>query len=258
MTSGCLPKHGRIECAICHEGAPYAFDRTRTTRDGWRITNNPLAWGGSDPEVIVLGFSKGPTQSGDLENTPHDEIAYKSGRSNVAKILHHIGLLPEPKRELVDRLISDPGGNIHFGSLVRCTVERLDHESGAWKGSGGGMLDGFVANDFGSKVVTLCARRFLSVLPERTRLIVMFGMGSKGNYVSACRKVFASVRPGSWSVFNPVTYFDDRIVVVHAEHFASQGALIPNWSSGVDHDRGRFGLWARQGVEFALARSRVG
>jgi|GEM_PF-2729714 hypothetical protein len=36
----------------------------------------PLAWGNQQAEVIVLGFSKGSTQSGALENTPHDKIAY--------------------------------------------------------------------------------------------------------------------------------------------------------------------------------------
>src|SRR5262249_30060407 len=93
MNASGLPAHGRVECAACHGGAGYAFDNTRTRADNWRITNNPLAWGSQEPDVVVLGFSKGPTQSGDLARTPHDAIAYKGGRTNFAKIMHHVGLL---------------------------------------------------------------------------------------------------------------------------------------------------------------------
>jgi hypothetical protein len=69
-----LPQPGRVVCAICHRGQPYAFDLTRMEDDGWRITNSPLAWGNPSPEIVVLGFSKGPTQAGALARVPHDQI----------------------------------------------------------------------------------------------------------------------------------------------------------------------------------------
>ena len=69
-----LPVHGRVECSICHRGKPFEFDVTRTEEDGWRITNNPRAWGNTTPEVVVLGFSKGPTQAGALSSQPHDQM----------------------------------------------------------------------------------------------------------------------------------------------------------------------------------------
>lgn len=248
-----LPEHGRVACSICHHPQPYNFDRTHTERNGWRITNNPLAWGGSEPEVCVLGFSKGPTQAGALASVPHDAIAYKGGRSAVAKILHHVRLLERPDARLVDGLIGDRNGPIHFGSLVRCTVERWDEQERTWKGTGGGMLDRFVATDFGMSVAQQCGSTFLGRLPESTRLVVMLGLGSKLNYVRACRMLFQRIRPGSWDAINEVSYTDGKIVVVHTEHFASQGALLPNWLSGRAHERGRLGLLARE----AVTRSRV-
>jgi len=205
---------------------------------------------------VVLGFSKGPTQAGALSRAPHDEIAFKGGRTALAKILHHIGLLARPEAVLVDRLIADPAGQFHFGSLVRCTVERFDEKSCGWTGTGGGMLDRFVADPFGSKIVSNCSRRFLSNLPARTRLVVMLGLGNKGNYIAACRQIFQRCRPGRWRTVNEVAYADDQVVVVHAEHFAAQGALIPNWLSGRAHERGRLGLLAREAVDFALTRQR--
>ncbi|OUI96687.1 hypothetical protein HK13_11015 [Acetobacter indonesiensis] len=251
-----LPNHGRVECPLCHLGQPYAFDITRTEDSGWRITANPLAWGNPAPEILVLGFSKGPTQAGALARQPHDKIAYRGGRTNLAKILHHIGLLPAPESRLVDQAIVNRNGRFHFASLIRCTVERFDEKETApekqWKGTGGGMLDKFVARDFGQIVLENCTTRFLSNLPPQTKLILMLGLGTRGNYVAACRKALTKARPGRWRTINEVTYTDDKVMVVHTEHFASQGALLPNWLSGGLHERGRLGLLAREGVKLAV------
>lgn len=254
LAPGALPAAGRIPCTACHRGQPFQFDRTRTTEGSWRITNNPLAWGSSEPEVVVLGFSKGPTQAGALASKPHNQIAYKAGRGNLAKILHHIGLLSAPDSRLVDQAIADPAGRFHFGSLIRCTVEQHDPRKG-WSGTGGGMLDKFVATPFGREVLTNCSTRFLAALPNRTRLVVMLGMGSKQNYIRSCQGAFAAARPGRWLTLNEVAYTDGHITVVHTEHFAAQGALIPNWLSGNGHPRGRFGLLAQEAVRAAGVRA---
>lgn len=248
----CLPAHGRVACAACHRGQPYDFDRTVTSDNEWRITNNPLAWGNSSPEIVVLGFSKGPTQAGALATQQHDAIAYKGGRTNLAKILHHVRLIDVPEARAVDRLIADRNGRFHFASLVRCTVERFDREKQEWKGTGGGMLDKFVASNFGKAVANQCASRFLVNLPAKTRLVLMLGMGAGGNYVRACRSLYRTIRPGNWRDINDVAYTDGKVTVVHTEHFQSQGALIPNWLSGDRHERGRFGILAREGVQLAL------
>lgn len=252
MSVSCLPASGRVPCADCHRGEPYSFDRLRTEDGSWRITNNPLAWGNIEPEILILGFSKGPTQVGALAAQPHNAIAYRGGRTNLAKILHHVGLLPAAEARLVDQAIADPNGRFHFASLVRCTVERFDSRKHAWTGTGGGMLDKFVATDFGRFVTHSCATRFLADLPARTRLIVMLGMGSRLNYVKACRSLYRLVRPGDWRDVSEVAYSDGKVTVVHTEHFQSQGALIPNWLSGDRHERGRFGDLARAACRLAL------
>ena len=250
-----LPNHGRINCTRCFNSCGQVeFDKTRRTDGDWRITANPLAWGNSAPEVIVLGFSKGPTQAGALSTTPHNDIAYKGSRGKVGKILHHVGLLPQSAGEdhgqAVSRLIADPRGRFHFGSLIRCTVERQD--AGAWKGSGGGMLDKFVATTFGKEVSNSCTTQFLRHLPSKTRLIVMFGMGSKLNYVRQSFDLFKQSRAGEWTWINDVAYTDRKVAVVHVEHFASQGNLIPRWLGEKDHERARFGEMAASAVAKAL------
>lgn len=177
----CLPSHGRVACSHCYADVTPQFDESKRAEGDWRITANPLSWGSVKPEVLVLGFSKGPTQAGALASAHHDEIAYKGSRLNVGKILAHVGLIPsdtpEGLRDEVDRLIADPFGRFHFASLIRCTVERYDRKSGLWKGSGGGMLDKFIATPFGASVAMNCTTTFLRDLPEETRLVVLFGLG---------------------------------------------------------------------------------
>jgi hypothetical protein len=252
----CLPLHGRVDCTLCYDGQPAIFDQTRLTKGGWRITANPLAWGNPNAQVVVLGFSKGPTQAGALAKTPHDQIAYKGSRLNVGKILAHVGLIPQQSpddlRRTVDRIIADRAGRFHFASLVRCTVERLERETGKWKGTGGGMLDKFTATPFGHGVARRCTKQFLGDLPHATKLILMFGLGSKCNYVREARKLLEQARAGRWRTVNEIAYTDGKVTVVHVEHFASQGALLPNWLGENPHDRARLGVLAREAVRAAL------
>jgi hypothetical protein len=254
---GCLPVHGRIDCNRCYSG-DVVFDTTKETVGNWRITANPLAWGNSSPEVVILGFSKGPTQAGAMAAAPHDQIAYKGGRLNVGKILARVGLLDqldtEALKQKVDEIIADRSGKFHFGSLVRCTVERFEEKSHTWKGSGGGMLDKFVASEFGKKVASNCTQEYLKNLPNQTKLVVMFGLGTKLNYVDEAYKLYQNARPGNWTRLNDVSYTDGKITVVHVEHFASQGALIPQWlGEKAGHPRARWSEMARRSVESALS-----
>ena len=250
-----LPEHGRIDCTKCFNTSAIEFDTTKRTEGSWRITSNPLAWGNPAAEIVVLGFSKGPTQAGALATSPHDAIAYKGSRSNVGKILGRIGILSladeSNSASVVDKAIADRTGKFHFGSLVRCTVERFDQKAGLWKGSGGGMLDRFVQSDLGQEVTYNCTSQFLSHLPDQTKLVVMFGLGTQLGYVKEAFKLFQKARGGNWQWVNDVTYTDGYITVVHVEHFASQGALIPNWLGQNDHPRGNLSKMAKDGVFFA-------
>lgn len=246
-----LPLHGRVNCTKCFSSEKAVeFDVTKRTEGKWRITANPCAWGNHEPEVLVLGFSKGPTQAGALVTFPHDEIAYKGGRKNIGKIFQHIGLIPPTDENLlaeaISDLISDKNGRFHFASLNRCTVEQL--KTGEWKATGGGILDKFIESPFGKEISTNCSTQFLKDLPTKTKLIVMFGTGSKLNYVRHAFELYKKVRGGEWAWINEVSYTDGKIVVVHTEHFISQGSYISDWLGKDNHPRGLYGVMAKQAV----------
>ena len=255
--NACLPAPGRIACSLCHTQQVVVFDETVTqsAQKDWRITANPLAWGNPRPQVLVLGFSKGPSQAGELRRLTQNDIPFRKGRLRVGKILSDVGLLPKGRTDKVKRAvheaIADPNGRFGWGSLIRCTVQRFDCKEQKWVGSGG-MIDQFMASPFGWKVSNACASRFLSKLPTETKLVIMFGLGERLAYVGTARKAFEAGRPGVWRTINDVAYADDTITVVHVEHFASQGANIPNWLGQNDHARARLGSLAREAVEQTL------
>jgi hypothetical protein len=249
-----LPESGQIGCTRCFDGCGnVVFNETRRENGDWRITANPLAWGNArNPSVIVLGFSKGPTQANALLTQPHCDIAYKGKRKNVGKILSHIGLLSKAVdgdyEPAVTNAIEDRSGPFHFGSIVRCTVERFDLKKECWKGSGGAMLDKFVATSFGQEIANNCTNEFLSQLPPSVKLVVMFGLGTRLNYVKAGFDLYRAARNGTWRMINEVAYTDNSIVVVHVEHFASQGANISRRLGIGLHARAKYGHLAKDAV----------
>jgi hypothetical protein len=81
----------------------------------------------------------------------------------------------------------------------------------------------------------------------------MFGLGTKLNYVDSAFSVFRAVRPGAWVKFKDVAYTDGQLMVVHVEHFASQGALIPDWLGTTGKPRADLGKQAQEAVRTALA-----
>lgn len=115
------------------------------------------------------------------------------------------------------------------------------------------MLGKFVKTEFGSRVVVNCSRRFLGTLPQSVRVVVMFGLGTKLKYVREAFEIWKSARPGNWTKLNEVAYRDGGLTVVHVEHFASQGAYIPQWLGETPHARAAYGLMAREAVQKAFA-----
>lgn len=269
-TSHRLPGHGRVSCTACFGNVPVIFDTTQTGHGQWRITNNPCAWGNPSPEVLILGFSKGPTQAGALAHMEHDLIAARGARQNLRRILHAIGLV-EADQDM-DALIADRTGRFAFGSLIRCTVEQWSAKAtktpgrgytAGWIGSGGNMLGGFMEDAWGRQVVYNCVTRFLGHLPKSVKLVVLFGFGKNGAYVDHAERAIHAIRgSASWHRISEIAYSDGRVVFVHVEHFAAQGRLIPDWlgqnrkdGSPPSPKRVRWRLSAIEAVQMALGKS---
>ncbi|MGC5198540.1 hypothetical protein, partial [Aphanothece microscopica] len=98
---------------------------------------------------------------------------------------------------------------------------------------------------------TNCCSEFLK--STTAPLVVMFGLGSRLNYVQACKALFSKVLGGSWRSVNEVAYTNGALTVVHVEHFASQGRLIPEWLGQLNTARHQYCVQAREAIKAALS-----
>ena len=196
--------------------------------------------------MLVLGFSKGPSQAGELGRLPHNDIPYRKGRMQVGKILAHVGLLPtatkEELKQMVQHAIANKNGRFGWGSLIRCTVERFDFKEHDWVGSGG-MIDQFIATPFGQQISTRCATRFLRELPAETKLIIMFGLA----LASATWKLREKLL--KWLV-RDIGGRSTKLLTLMTRLRLSMSNISPHkvrtYRTGLDKSKTREGAWASQ------------
>ncbi|HLZ00756.1 MAG TPA: hypothetical protein VKR55_01245 [Bradyrhizobium sp.] len=220
-----LPPHGRIACNRCFGARDVEWGRTtHELGDHWSIANNPMSWGSRLPTILVLGFSKGGNQNDQILSTPHDEVAFKGGRTNLSTILETLGL--KAKYWSIDELISCRNGKFAFGSLVRCSVKKRDGNK--WLMSGKDIMSSCLRDQNMGAVIDNCVSEFIEELPASVRLVVM--LGNDLRYVEGCYSAIRKVRPNLEKI-NAVAYADEQVTFVHTVHFKAQGALVPNWAT---------------------------
>ncbi len=220
-----LPEHGRISCAKCFDSPSVSWGSTEAEFGNWKLANNPGSWGGQNPRVLVLGFSKGWNQIKDIARRSHDEIAFSGGRHSLQRILAALELLPAQKT--VEDLLTDRNGDFAFGSLVRCSVAKRD--PGGWLMSGKDIMSSCLKDRQMGAIISNCVLAFLGTLPPRLRIVVMLGNDMK--YIEGCFRAIQQARPALRRL-NDVAYRDEQATFVHTIHFKAQGALVPEWCNG--------------------------
>lgn len=212
-----LPEHGKVDCRECYptdtnEASPHPL---------WRMRNDPGAWGGREPEWLVLGFSKGSTQVDYYANGSFDDVAFAGMRPRLERILKHLGALASG--ESLESAIANPAGNVAFGSLIRCSVARQD-ESGKYQCSGPLIKKSFKEIP---KVISACTNRFLKELPESVRTVVM--LGNDSGYIKHCQSLIRDLFPESFEKINDVAAKADRRLWVHVAHPSGANGHFEGW-----------------------------
>lgn len=219
-----LPEHGWIRCRRCFTTKGDALYLGQGSPAPWRLEATSAAWGASNPRVMVLGFSKGARQSRPL---PFDEVPFAGMWPQMTRVLQALRLLVPGDR--VERHFRADERDIHFGSLIRCSVGKLDRNKQDYSKSGGQILEGFLKDSACHRASQTCARTYLGTLPERTRLVLM--LGNSNAYVERCMRLMSQEHPAIRRI-NAVSYGTDRVTWVHALHPKAQGAHLLNWLSG--------------------------
>ena len=89
-----IPLHGRINCSVCFNGSS-TWGESISEDEGWRLENNPCAWGSATPKVLILGFSKGYNQTTNLASRDFNDIPFSGWRDRLDLALRKVGVLPE-------------------------------------------------------------------------------------------------------------------------------------------------------------------
>ncbi|GBQ84929.1 hypothetical protein AA14337_2950 [Acetobacter malorum DSM 14337] len=228
MEDKTFPKHGQITCKACFK------DKTAREIDigDWHVVNDPGAWGASEPRVIVLGFSKGFTQANAFKDGRFEDVPFKKIRSRLEAALRRVGLVtPSDPARTPDERFEATELDFAFGSLVRCSLSRLNGKTGRYECSGAVMTQAF--REPVKSVIDTCARRYLTDLPTSVAVVVMLGTGTA--YVKACKDLMRSIHPDTFQDINPVSYSAAGATWVHLTHPSGMNGTFNEWLSGSGH-----------------------
>jgi hypothetical protein len=215
-----LPPHGRIACRSCFSG-----DGEIQAIGKWQMVNDPGAWGSATPKILVLGFSKGFTQASAYRTGRFEDIPFKDMRPRLTEELRLLGVLGPA--ESVDGKMVPSERDLAFGSLVRCSLSRMNDNS-SLECTGKVMPKAF--NEEISSRLRRCAEAFLTLLPPTVRLVLM--LGTTDSYVEGCRGVIRSLYGPRFSDINSISYRTDDVVWTHISHPSGLNGHHPAWMAG--------------------------
>lgn len=223
-----LPQHGRLDCSMCFNSkSSCAQDLGK-----WKMRRDPGAWGSSTPKYMVLGFSKGATQADIYQSGDFDDVAFggEKTRENLTEILKAVGMLRS--HESVSNRIRDSEKDFHFGSLVRCSLSRLDEKESAKKGYPVYKTSGaLITKSFKEipEIITRCTNAYLAQIPESVKVI--FVLGVTDSYIKSIRNRMKTLHPKGFKVINEVAYRNENILWVHLTHPSRGNGTISAWLS---------------------------
>lgn len=246
--SNLLPGHGLVECRRCWQslGAQTEY----VSRDSrFKLVNDPAAWGSREPRVLVLGMTKGNTQSNAMSacvsQGDFDKVAFAKFRDRLTAVLHIVGLAKGTSS--VDSLIVSKETYFGWGSVIRCSLTGWDAKYSQYSGESGKVLPAFNHLEMRS-VVRNCFSQFLSVLPERTKLVVL--LGNSDSYLKKMRRIVGDFYPADFCAepeYEGVSYSAGGKRWVHVGHPSRGNGYFKNFMED-DED-------SKQGRKRRIARA---
>ncbi|MCW3783590.1 hypothetical protein [Defluviimonas salinarum] len=254
-----LPGHGPIDCRLCWQDCGSAT--ARTLEEGrYRLVNDPGAWGARDPKILVLGMTKGNTQSGAMAaamaDGSYDGVPFASFRPRLLEVLKTVGLMAGVFD--IDRFFREDEADYGWGSLLRCSFTARD-ANGTYLGKSGPVITGMSRKE-GFAVLTACARRHLEGLSSRTRLVVL--LGNDDRYMALVARAMATVFPdyAAHPELGPVVFRAGGRFFVHVAHPSKgngcYGAFLTgpgNTGQGAKRAKARAGIRGALGMASATA-----
>lgn len=220
-----LPQHGKLQCSECYTSMENELIQPHPE---WRMINDPGAWGGEIPEYLVLGFSKGATQAGIYKRGKFEDIAFAGMRPRLTQALQALGALK--MHETADEKINDPNSNIGFGSLIRCSVSRIDKKTSQKTGKDVYACTGpLITKSFKEipHIIKKCSNKYLTSIPSSVK--VVFFLGNTDSYVQSCQSLIKELFPRDFMSINPMAVKADNRLWIHLAHPSGLNGHFKTW-----------------------------
>jgi hypothetical protein len=158
-----------MSCDRCWTGA------TKLQESGpFRLVRDPGHAGASNPSILVLGISKGNTQSdAHARGSPVEEVAFKGMRPRLFEILQAVGLLPAETYAHFDHYRFNKSEREYgFASVVRCSLTGWDRKKERHTADSKNVIPAFKRGSEGYKFASACVDQHIGDLPPATRTVI--------------------------------------------------------------------------------------
>lgn len=188
----------------------------------YRIVNDPGYWGAEDPKYLVLGITKGETQSSAMKiahmDGSFDGVAFKKFRPRLLSVLQSVGFMPGEKS--IDGYLRASEKNWGFASVLRCslTAKTMDKKTGKPKYSGeSGRVIAGLGKTFHPWLLN-CFTEHLKPLSQRTSIVFLLSNDDRYPPVlrSALTKIWSDLQVCSES--DGLAYTAGGRLFVHLAH----------------------------------------
>lgn len=234
-------KHGRIDCNVCWDCKSDSIQEV----GNFRLVRDPGYWGASSPSTLVLGISKGNTQSRAFANQPFDTIAFKGMRPRLLQALQSVGLLKCETVTNFERRFTSVESEFAFASLVRCSLTGLNPKTNMYTADSPVVVPAFQPASAAYQFAKNCITQFLAPQPTNTKLVIL--LGNADAYMSAAASVISAVR-GPVMRVNQVAFDSRNVRFVHVAHPSKGNGHFGKFLSG-EGTSGRKRDLARAAVE---------
>lgn len=200
-----------MSCGRCWKGI--ATDSQDTGR--FRLVRDPGHSGSSKPSVLVLGISKGNTQSNAFASCPFDEVAFKGIRDRLLQVLQTVGLLPGETVSQFELRFRASERDFAFASVVRCSLTGMDRKRGIHTADSPNVIPAFKLGSAAYAFAFACVDQHIGHLPLATRTVIL--LGNANLYIKRLREIVGRTLGGVTPI-NSVAYRAGGTLFVHVTH----------------------------------------
>ncbi len=161
----------------------------------FRLVRDPGHWGSADPTTLVLGISKGNTQTSAFATDQFDAIAFKGIRHRLLQVLQAVGLLFGETPTAFERRFCAGEREYAFASVLRCSMTGLDRKKGIHTSDSPNVAPAFKTGSAGYRFAYACVDQHIGKLPSATKRVLL--LGTTDGYVDNLREMIARTAEAS-------------------------------------------------------------